>query len=232
MDWSADVDAKLRADVIALLETQDLKYWHALMTVMHPGIVMFAEATLRRAIGSRSRFVFEQPGRPTTTQLHELALDVALRVCADLRKNGFRRLTLFQGLQSRDGAPFRGYIAKITRNTTFRYLRTQVLRPEGGRREVTSEAQSVGPQTLDRMQPARGQDTGARTARHIIEREKDLQLLSAAQRDVLELYLTGYSAAEIAALRSPPTDAAAVQHIIRSAKAKLKYHFGEQRNER
>ena len=226
LDWSPAVDKRLREHVVALLETHSLKHWQALMAAMHPGVVMFAEATLRRAMRSRVRLVFQQPGH-MVTQLDEQALDVAVLVCADLRKNGFRRLAMFEGLHNDSGAPLRGYIAKITRHTAFRYLRTQVLRPDGGRREVTSEAQAAGPATLERLQAAPAHDTGAQTVRHIVARERDLQLLSDEQRDILALYLGGHSAAEIAELCGRKLDAATARQVIRSAKAKLKYHFGQ-----
>ncbi|MCB9650957.1 MAG: sigma-70 family RNA polymerase sigma factor [Deltaproteobacteria bacterium] len=219
-DWSAEVDARLRAHVAALLATHDLVHWHALVTVLHPAVVMFAAAALRRARGTMH----------AATAVDEQALDVALLVCGDLRRNGYRRLALFQGLHDEAGAPLRGYIAKITRQTAFRFLRTQILGPDGERREVTAEARSVGLVTLERVPGQRGPDTGARVARHILVREHELQLLTEQQRDLFELYLSGHSPAEIAAVRE--VDAATAQRVIRSAKAKLKYHFGRQEDER
>jgi len=223
LDWSPEVDAQLRAHIRALLETHDLKHWHALVTVVHPAVVMFAEASLRRARGGLRAV--------PPPQVDEQALDVALLVCGDLRRNGYRRLALFQGLHCEGGAPLRGYIAKITRQSVFRYLRTQVLGPDGERREVTDEAQSAGLVTLERVPGQRGPDTGARVARHILVRERELEVLTDQQRDVFELYLSGHSADEIAELRGAEMDAATAQRVIRSAKAKLKYRFGRQENE-
>ncbi|MEO1227797.1 MAG: sigma-70 family RNA polymerase sigma factor [Myxococcota bacterium] len=218
-DWSPDVDARLRAEVAALLRSHDLRHWHALLTELHPRIVAFAASALRRA-GPWGRRGCQG------SAMDEQALDVALMVCADLRSHDYQRLAVFRGLDVPSGAPFRGYIAKITRQTAFRYLRTEVIRPDGGRRALTSEAQSVGPVTLDRIPALGGPDTGTRAAHRIAEREAQLALLSPEQRAILGFYLRGFSPAEIARLPDMSLDAANVQKLLRSAKAKLKYHFG------
>ena len=228
-DWSAEVDMRLRAQISALLETHDMRYWHQVLAVIHPWVVRFAEATLRRTSRRHGRLTSCRPGRPSVTQRHEQALDVAVMVCADLRKDGYRRLAAFRGLKEDSGAPLRGYVAEITRRAAFRYLRNRVLRPDGGRREITSHAQSAGLPTLERVPASRQFDTRTRTAMHVVARERDLQLLTPLQRDVLERYLRGYTAAEIAEHYGPPVDdPATARQLIRSAKAKLKYHFGRE----
>lgn len=229
MDWSDNVDAEMRRLVELLLDGHDAKHWQALMVILHPRVVTFAAAALRRASGRGVGRIFERTadGASPSASVDEQALDVAVMVCADLRRHGYRRLAMFRGQDEREGAPLRGYISKITRQTAFRYLRSQVLRPDGGRRAITSEAQSAGPATLDRLRLTGGRDTAKRTARHIMHSEQHLELLSPQQRDVLELYLCGYSAAEIAdLLEGQDLDAPTTQQVIRSAKAKLKYYFG------